>query len=131
MLLSRGMVGLLRITLLFGSIVWRSLADKPDDTIADNSKGCECYVTEGSSSASFTHHRFFDFRDLQDPNGLYNDVPAFVADEQDEGDEISQRGFLNSTEFSKDWNISHWGRDPAPEQPVKFRYSPQNVYIRR
>jgi hypothetical protein len=125
------MVDLLRITLLFCSIAGEVLGTLPYDILSDNSHGCECYVTGGSSSAFFTYHRFFDFRDLHDPDGLYDRDPANVTNEQDQGEEISQRGFLNSTEFSKDWRISHWGKDPGSEQPVKFRYSPQNVYIRR
>ena len=124
------MVDFVRVALLFCLILGTAVCDL-DTPLHDNSPACDCYVTDGSSHAYYLYHRFFDFRDLHDSSGLYGHEPANVTDEQDQGDEISQRGYLNSSEFVKDWKILTWGRDASPTHPVRFRNSRQNVWIRR
>ena len=117
----------LRVALLFCSI----LGTVSGNTLHDNSPECDCYVTDGSSSAYYTYHRFFDFRGLRGSSGLYDHEPANVTEEQSLGQEVGQRGYLNSTEFAKDWKILTWGKEPSSDRPVKFRNSRQNVWIRR
>jgi hypothetical protein len=98
-------------------------------TLKDNSPGCDCYVTDGSSSSYFLYHRFFDFRDIRDSSGLYVE-PANVTDQQSQGNEPGQQGYLNSTAFLDDWQILSWGNAAASTNPVNLQNSPQNVWIR-
>jgi hypothetical protein len=121
------MVAFLRVTLL-SCLILGTVCDSSD--LHDNSPDCDCYVTQGSSSAYYLYHRFFDFRDLHDSSGLYGQEPANVTDSQDLGQEICQRGYLNSTEFAQDWKILTWGRGPSLVHPVPIRNSRQNVWIR-
>ena len=121
------MVEFLRVALLFCSI----LGTVCGTALHDISPGCDCYITDGSSYAYYTYLRFFDFRVFHDSSGLYDHESANINDEQSLGQEVSQRGFLNSTKFAKDWKILTWSRKPSSEHPVKFRNSRQNIWIRR
>jgi hypothetical protein len=98
-------------------------------TLKDNSPECDCYVTDGSSSAYFLYHRFFDFRNIRGASGLYVE-PVNVTDQQSQGDEPGQQGYLNSTVFLDDWQILNWGKAAASANPVNLQNSPQNVWIR-
>lgn len=120
----------LRTAILLWWIAAGSAANKVD--FHQNSESCDCYVTDGNSSAYYSAHRFFDFRNFTSSDGLdYSQEPANVTDSENEGLEETQRGFLNSTDFSKDWLIRTWGRDRSlPNTPVAFQNSAQNVFIR-
>lgn len=98
-------------------------------SLYDNAQ-CDCYVTNGSSSAYFQYYRFYDFRDVQGPSNLYDTEPANVTDSQSSGTEPTQEGLLSSSAFTRDWNIQTWGRPAGPNHPVGMQNSKQNVYIR-
>ena len=119
----------LRIGALLFGVALKSAAYNID--YHQNSESCDCYVTNSTSSAYYTSHRFFDFRNFNSSDGFdYSEEPANVTNSEDQGLEPSQRGFLNSTDFTKDWMIRTWGRDRSlPDTPVAFQNSAQNVYI--
>ncbi|KAK4937715.1 hypothetical protein LTR10_021725 [Elasticomyces elasticus] len=98
-------------------------------SLHDNSPDCDCYVTNGSSSAFFEYHRFYDFRNVGD-GSIYDHEPANVTNSQSNGDEPGQQGYLNTSAFAKDWNIQNWGHErEGPDYPVTVQNSPQNVFI--
>jgi hypothetical protein len=92
---------------------------------------CECYGSSGSSGTTFSNHNFFDFRNINNPQGLYNSEPALVATSQSQGKESSQSGYLSSSAFTNFWGIQNWGNPSSSDAPNAKQNSPQNVYIRK
>ena len=94
--------------------------------LKDNSPGCSCYTTTGSTAAYFTYHRFHDFRALA---RTQVDIPSPVADGQDGGDEGSTNEFFDGPAWTADWRAQSWAKNATADGPVKLVNSPQNVYI--
>ncbi len=93
--------------------------------LKDNSPGCSCYTTSGPTAATFTYHRFHDFRALQ----RQVNIPPPVADNQDSGNEPSTDPFFDSTLWTSDWGVQNWAKNASSDAPVRLVNSPQNVYI--
>ncbi|KAL6247615.1 hypothetical protein RBB50_004963 [Rhinocladiella similis] len=128
MVLSRGFVTVALVVYTVLSKFAKSVTAK---SLHDNSPKCDCYVTNGRSSAFFQYHRYFDFGDVS-TDSVYDSEPANVTDSQSSGDEPSQQGYIRSHAFSKDWSIQTWGRKSTPPvYPVTMQMSPQNVFIQR
>ncbi|RJE26483.1 hypothetical protein PHISCL_01193 [Aspergillus sclerotialis] len=108
---------------------YASLCIANADILQENSKDCDCYVTNGSSSAYFLYRRFFDFRNIPNSNGVYNLEPPNVTSSQDAGGELGQKGYLNSTVFADDWELQTWGRTPRPTTLLRMQNSKQSIYI--
>ncbi len=119
------------VLLGFGSVLDKLATPVFARSLHDNSPECDCYVTNGRSSAFFQYHRFYDFRDVG-TDSIYDHEPANVTSPQSNGDEPGQQGYLNSTAFAKDWKIQNWGHErEGPNYPVTVQMSPQNVFILR
>lgn len=118
--------------LVFGAILDKLPILASASSLHSNSPDCDCYVTNGSSSALFEYHHFYDFRNVGGGGGgIYDHEPANVTNSQSKGDEAGQQGYLNSSTFTKDWKIQNWGHERGPDYPVTVQNSPQNVFIRR
>ncbi|KAH7054470.1 concanavalin A-like lectin/glucanase domain-containing protein [Macrophomina phaseolina] len=132
---------ILSLLLLAARLVQHVRADDDDDDqplLKDNSANCTCYALEsgtgGDSSQPyyFAYHRFWDFRALATQADQYTEVPDPVTNEEDQGFETvsaTDAGYLNGTDWNKDWGIQNWGKEATDEFPVRMQNSPRNVYI--
>jgi hypothetical protein len=98
-------------------------------SLHDNSPSCDCYAAYSNTSAQyFLYHRFYDFRYLASAPDQYVTPPPFVT--QPGGNEVTRdQAALNSTGFSSDWDIEHWGRNSFGDSTYAMWNSPQNIYI--
>ncbi|OTA97512.1 glycoside hydrolase family 16 protein [Hypoxylon sp. CO27-5] len=65
---------------------------------------CNCYRTNTSTSHYFTHHRFFDFRDMSQ----YARVPAPINDPQGAADAPVTNNYFNDPAWTSMWSIQTW-----------------------
>ncbi|KAJ4010524.1 hypothetical protein NW766_008395 [Fusarium irregulare] len=91
--------------------------------------GCECYLTNGTNSAYYSQHNFYDFRDLAE----YAKVPSPVRN-------TSRKAGVTSDYFKSDawdniWSIQDWnnresgGVSLSGDATVFMVNSPDNIYI--
>ncbi|WPH00830.1 glycoside hydrolase family 16 protein [Acrodontium crateriforme] len=91
---------------------------------------CDCWQTNGTSADSYTHYRFFDYRNIKN----VPQVPALIpADADAQGTNYpSQGGFVNSTDdFGKFWTTETFTylKDADKSNKYEAQASMANVYI--
>ncbi|KAI5866116.1 glycoside hydrolase family 16 protein [Durotheca rogersii] len=88
--------------------------------------GCECFVTDGPSAASFAQYKFFDFRDLPGAG-----TPAPLADGNRSAAAPVTSAYFDSREFASAWTVQSraGGLPPDGRVLVANQYSRNNVYV--
>ncbi|EKJ78121.1 hypothetical protein NXS19_011606 [Fusarium pseudograminearum] len=92
---------------------------------------CNCYLTNGSNSAYYSHHKFYDFRSLV----KYAQVPSPIRN-------FSRKTGVTSDYFKSDtwdntWSIQDWnnrgkgGVSLSGDATVYMANSPSNIYIQK
>src|SRR5579862_7008246 len=76
----------------------------------DNGNECSCFLTNGSSSAYFAYHRFFDFRNI---NSSLTAKPEVLLEETNTTDAGVSSPFFSDHAWTKDWEIQSWNNRDA------------------
>ncbi|CAG7560889.1 unnamed protein product [Fusarium equiseti] len=90
---------------------------------------CECYLTNGSNSAYYSRHNFYDFRDLAE----YAKVPSPVKNASRKASVTSD--YFKSDAWDNTWSIQDWnnrgsgGVSLSGDATVFMVNSPNNIYI--
>ncbi|EON97744.1 putative xylanase 3 protein [Phaeoacremonium minimum UCRPA7] len=90
--------------------------------------GCDCYMTNGSNVAFYTDHRFYDFRNLSQ----YQGVPELLTDPDDAADADPTSGYFTTEEWNSTWGIQSWNNSGSLTDgtaAVLMVNSPNNIYI--
>ncbi|KAF4976666.1 hypothetical protein FZEAL_6704 [Fusarium zealandicum] len=97
----------------------------------DDDNKCSCYLTNGTNSAFYSQHKFFDFRDL----GKYAGVPDTIRNASRAADVTSD--YFESEDWDGSWGIQDWsnrgsgGVSLSGDATVLMVNSPNNIYIEK
>ncbi|KAH7171928.1 concanavalin A-like lectin/glucanase domain-containing protein [Fusarium sp. MPI-SDFR-AT-0072] len=91
---------------------------------------CECYLTNGTNSAYYSRHSFYDYRNLED----YAGVPSPVQNASRKAGVTSD--YFNSDTWDDSWSIQDWsnrgkGVSLSGDATVLMINSPNNIYIEK
>ncbi|KAI1027345.1 hypothetical protein LB504_007792 [Fusarium proliferatum] len=91
---------------------------------------CECYLTNGTNSAYYSGHSFYDYRNLGD----YAGVPSPVQNTSRKAGVTSD--YFNSDTWDDSWSIQDWsnrgkGVSLSGDATVLMINSPNNIYIEK
>ncbi|KAI1037086.1 hypothetical protein LB503_008963 [Fusarium chuoi] len=91
---------------------------------------CECYLTNGTNSAYYSRHSFYDYRNLGD----YAGVPSPVQNASRKAGVTSD--YFNSDAWDDSWSIQDWsnrgkGVSLSGDATVLMINSPNNIYIEK
>ncbi|TLS29293.1 hypothetical protein PpBr36_00491 [Pyricularia pennisetigena] len=93
---------------------------------------CGCYVTNGSNSAFYTTHRFYDFRSLSQYVGSgVPDVPGSSPRAASNASMTS--GYFNTSTFTDDWSIMTWNNSASlgDDASILMVNSPTNIFVEK
>ncbi|RGP67772.1 hypothetical protein FLONG3_8391 [Fusarium longipes] len=91
--------------------------------------GCNCYLTNGSNSAYYSQHSFYDFRSLS----KYAQVPSPIRNSSRKADITSD--YFKSDTWGSTWSIQDWnnqgsgGVSLSGDATVFMANTPNNIYI--
>ncbi|KAI1372648.1 carbohydrate-binding module family 1 protein [Hypoxylon crocopeplum] len=95
---------------------------------------CNCYRTNATASHYFTHHRFFDFRDMSQ----YVRVPQPINDPQGNADAPVTASYFSDPAWTSVWSIQNWNNSllmngssdiTGSDATVLMVNSPNNIYF--
>lgn len=94
--------------------------------LTDDSQ-CGCYVTNGSEVGYFTSHKFFDFRNL----GQYQGVPSPITDKNASALASPTSSYFTTDSWTQMWDIQSWNNSGGARSDATTLMvnSPNNVYI--
>ncbi|OIW33522.1 concanavalin A-like lectin/glucanase [Coniochaeta ligniaria NRRL 30616] len=97
-------------------------------SLTDDSQ-CGCYLTNGTITGYFTEHKFFDFRSLDQ----YQGVPAPITDIDASANASVTSDYFNSAEWNSSWSLQAWNTSGGArgDATVLRVNSPNNVYIEK
>ena len=97
-------------------------------TVPANDTVCQCFQTNGSNTAYYSQHRFFDFRNLDKFQGP---APPPVKNASAAQTAFATSDFFLSTDWTDNWGIQNWNNSVSPraDSSVLMINSPNNVYI--
>ncbi|KAL6925142.1 hypothetical protein FSST1_002416 [Fusarium sambucinum] len=90
---------------------------------------CNCYLTNGSNSAYYSRHDFYDFRNLS----KYAQVPSPIRNSSRKAGVTSD--YFKSDTWDSTWNIQDWnnrgggGVSLSGDATVFMSNTPNNIYI--
>lgn len=92
-----------------------------------NDTGCDCFLTNGTNQAFYAQHRFYDFRALQE----YNGVPDLLTSQDETTQASNTSAYFESDDWNSAWNIQNWNNSDqlGDEVPTLLINSPNNIYI--
>ncbi|KAF4457489.1 hypothetical protein F53441_539 [Fusarium austroafricanum] len=96
-----------------------------------SSDECDCYLTNGTNSAYYSRHSFYDFRNLGD----YAGVPSPISNASRKTAITSD--YFNSDTWDNTWNIQDWnnrgkrGVSLSGDASVLMVNTPNNIYIQK
>lgn len=91
---------------------------------------CDCYLTNGTNSAYYSRHSFYDYRNLGD----YAGVPSPIQNASKKAGVTSD--YFNSDTWEDSWSIQDWsnrgkGVSLSGDATVLMINSPNNIYIEK
>ena len=97
----------------------------------DNGENCDCFQTNGSTSAHFLNHRFFDYRDI---SPALTTQPKIISTVSDPKNKIASSDYFSASSWTDDWDTQTWSNsevlnDSSSNANVLMVYSMNNVYI--
>lgn len=97
-------------------------------SLTDDSN-CGCYLTNGTVNGYFTQHKFFDFRSLDQ----YQGVPPPITDPDASANAQVTSNFFTSSEWNSSWSIQSWNNSGGArsDASVLMVNSPNNVYLEK
>ncbi|KAF4425237.1 xyloglucan endo-transglycosylase [Fusarium acutatum] len=104
---------------------------RPMPTVHGSSNDeCECYLTNGTNSAYYSRHSFYDYRNLGD----YAGVPSPIQNASRKTGVTSD--YFNSDTWDDSWSIQDWsnrgkGVSLSGDAIVLMINSPNNIYIEK
>ncbi len=101
---------------------------KPPATVSDSQ--CDCYVTNGSDAAYFTHHKFFDFRSLAQFDG----TPGLLQDGGATTNAPVTSSYFSQDSFTSFWQAQNWNNSEsagASNATIMRINSLNNIYIEK
>jgi hypothetical protein len=96
----------------------------------DNGNECSCFLTNDSTAAYFTYHRFWDFRNIAAPLSTEPDVLIDPTLTLNAGPTSS---YFTNELWTQDWTLQAWNNSDsmsADGATVLMINSLNNVYIR-
>ncbi|KJR87881.1 uncharacterized protein SPSK_07584 [Sporothrix schenckii 1099-18] len=87
---------------------------------------CDCFVTNGSDTAYFAHHAFYDFRSL----AQYESVPSLLSDAGSATNAPATSGYFTSSTFTSFWQSQNWNNSAANASVLRIN-SLNNIYIEK
>lgn len=91
----------------------------------DDSK-CDCFVTNGSDTAYFAHHTFYDFRSL----AQYQSSPPLLPSAGNTTIAPATSSYFNSSNFTTFWQSQNWNNSAANASVLRIN-SLNNIYIEK
>ncbi|KAJ9138794.1 Concanavalin A-like lectin/glucanase [Coniochaeta hoffmannii] len=98
---------------------------------------CHCYMTNATASNYFAHHKFFDFRQLNQ----YVNVPGVKPDPDSNANAPPPSNYFQSDDWKSTWGIQNWNNSQVfqtnnsdvtgSDASVLMVNSPNNIYIER
>ncbi|KAL6885031.1 glycoside hydrolase family 16 protein [Trichoderma longibrachiatum] len=94
---------------------------------------CDCFLTNGTQPSYFSHHMFFDFRNLTQDAG----IPPIVTNATNATFAPPTSAYFSSDEWTSVWQLQGWsnsegkGKGLSGAATVLMAYSPANVYIQQ
>ncbi|KAJ9152191.1 Concanavalin A-like lectin/glucanase [Coniochaeta hoffmannii] len=97
-------------------------------SLTDDSK-CACYLTNGTASNFFTHHKFFDFRNLHQ----YQGMPDPLDDPDASAAASLTSDFFATADWNSSWTVQNWNNSGGARSDASVLRvnSPNNVYIEK
>lgn len=97
----------------------------------DNAAECDCFKTNGSSSAYFAYHQFFDYRSI-DPS-LASTPPVLQSASESTNASDTSKYFSNVT-WTQNWQAATWSNSDylgtsGSDASVLMLNSKNNIYI--
>ncbi|KAF5662451.1 xyloglucan endo-transglycosylase [Fusarium circinatum] len=91
---------------------------------------CDCYLTNGTNSAYYSRHSFYDYRNLGD----YAGVPSPIQNASRKAGVTSD--YFNSDTWDDSWSIQDWsnrgkGVSLSRDATVLMINSPNNIYVEK
>ena len=97
-----------------------------------NDADCDCYRTNGSVANTFTTHKFFDFRSLDQ----YAGVPDVIRDPDETSQALATSDYFLTDQWNDNWAIQSWNNSELladnsgiNDATYLLVNSPNNVYI--
>ncbi|KAL1843406.1 hypothetical protein VTJ49DRAFT_1756 [Mycothermus thermophilus] len=102
------------------------LSARAERVLADDDS-CECYLINNDQGTYYTHHRFFDFRNLSE----YAGVPPVIRDAASSARAEATSDYFLSDEWKTFWMLNTWNNSASrrADATVAMVNSPNNVYI--
>lgn len=100
------------------------------DYKATNDSQCGCYLTNGSTGAYFTTHKFYDFRSMSE----HINVPSASVSSPDAASQAdTTNDYFNSAVWTDAWGIQQWNNsdglgDDGVDRTLMVN-SPANIYF--
>ncbi|KAI1074396.1 carbohydrate-binding module family 1 protein [Whalleya microplaca] len=97
---------------------------------------CNCYQTNTTTSRYFTHHKFFDFREMSQ----YANVPPAITDPQASGDAPVTNNYFQDPTWTSTWSIQNWNNSAllggdsdvtGSDATILMVNSANNIYFQR
>lgn len=97
-------------------------------SLTDDSK-CDCFRTNGTIVDFFAEHRFYDFRNLEQFEG----IPEPIDDKDDSADAYATSDYFLTEEWNEFWAIQSWNNTGGAREDstVFMGNTPNNVYIQK
>lgn len=97
-------------------------------SLTDDSQ-CGCYLTNGTVNGYFTEHKFFDFRSLDQ----YQGIPNPLTDPDASANAQVTSNFFTSAEWNSSWSVQSWNNSGGARSDASIFMvnSPNNVYIEK
>lgn len=97
-------------------------------SLTDDSQ-CGCYLTNGTINEYFTSHKFFDFRSLDQ----YQGVPNPLSDPDASADAHVTSNFFATADWNSSWSVQSWNNSGGARSDASVLRvnSPNNVYIEK
>jgi hypothetical protein len=96
----------------------------------DNGDECSCFVTNDSTAAYFTYHRFWDFRNVDNALDI---EPNVLIDPMNTSNAPPTSSYFTNYSWAKDWALQSWNNSDSVNGnnvTVLMINSPNNVFIR-
>ncbi|TFA97695.1 hypothetical protein CCMA1212_010548 [Trichoderma ghanense] len=111
----------------------RSKDSSPQPLPNNDDSVCDCFLTNGTQPAYFSHHMFFDFRNLTQDAG----IPPIVTNVTNATFAPPTSSYFSTDEWTSVWQLQGWsnsegkGKGLSGAATVLMAYSPANVYIQK
>ncbi|ORY62056.1 concanavalin A-like lectin/glucanase domain-containing protein [Pseudomassariella vexata] len=108
------------------------LAAPAANFVPTTDSNCNCFLTNLTSRSYFSHHKFFDFRELSQ----YVSVPDPINSQEGNANADVTSSYFSSVNWTSAWVIQNWDNSdklgtPGVDATLLKVNSPNNIYIEK